>query len=203
MNKPTGVYGHTVRSTYSPKIRSASHGESISLAKQMDQGYSYFLPYLPMAMLPGLPSLVAEYAENRKQDVTIIRWQLKNQLVPKLFETKDMDTSQLFGLSENVGPDFYDFVNGVVYDGRPVVPPAHLVIGRTEIAEPLLEDRTNAKAASQLDRLQVHVMAVNTVDALYSLVPDPTGTFYRVAKDPTGGDPKIQTYLENYGKVRS
>lgn len=184
--KPVGVYGEDVRAPVGVRVRDATALEHRRLSAQPE--FIFFLPYIPLVVCPEMPDPVAEYACSQNIELTLVRWSLDYQLVPKL-SNPDLSTANIFGLERRVGLAMLNFANGFLLEDQKRKLVLRLFVGSVDMIEPSVSvARPSEKLLAMT--LKVYYFGVQTPSCSIGLAASQRDKTCRVIQD-RNGDPGL------------
>jgi len=195
--KNPGFYGEAEKAPHGVRTRPAVALELRRLSKQPE--YTFFLPFLPLAICPNLPEPVAEYAAANNRQVEIVQWNLNNQLVPALLK-RNVRTDRVFGILNPDGQHFLNFAQGMLLEDVKTKFIARLVIERHWLVEPQVSTSQSLDSilASQFP---CYSLSIQFPDKLVTLRRDTNPTVFRVIQDINQGDKKLWTVARNLWRL--
>lgn len=163
-----GIYDEVDRAKFGIKLIPATSVQHRRLSAQPE--FSYYLPFLPLAICPDAPDVMAEYVEALQIWIDVTHWKIDHQIVPALIK-RDIDTANIFGLPNEKAWEFYNFANGVIVQDTKTSAVYRILVYPQRIIEPSV---SMARPAEKIlaNAVTVHVFAVQTVESLYWLTPD-------------------------------
>ncbi len=185
---PPGVYGEDTEAPHGVKVRPAGAFELRRLSQQPQ--FTFFLPYLPLALCPSLPEPVKEYAYANNRQIEVTYWPLEYHLIPSLGK-RDIRTDRIFGILNPDGVEFLNFARGIVVEDVKTGYIARLLVQRHTLIEPSIS------MAQSMERILAsqftcYSLSVQLPDRLVMLQRDEKNlSTLRVVQDMKGGDPKL------------
>ena len=160
-----------------PRLRVATTVERRRLSQQ---NFTYFVPFLPLAVCPQMPDVVAEYCQSAQRDIDIVHWSLDRQLVPSLLK-RDIGTAVVFGIAGQDGPDFINFANGIVLQDEGTRSIFRIYTEQHKLIEPTV---SLARPLEKIlaDSFTIHSMNVQSPEYDWYLVPSSPPVDFMVAK---------------------
>lgn len=191
--KQPGVQDQGEVSPLRAKLRPATHLESRRLSAQ---AFTYFLPYLPLALCPSLPDPMSEYAYSLNKDIDVVHWDVDKLLMPSLSK-RGIDTNKVFGVELQFGWDFLNFANGFVIQDE-----AQKLIYRVYTQTfSLLEPSVSCSVPMEKllgNQFQVSVLCLQSPEASWSVIPATPPTHFLVKKNTSGGDKNLWVLAKRF-----
>ena len=176
-----GVYGEVDRAGFGVELVPAKTSQHRRLSMQSE--FVYYLPFLPLAICPDAPDVMAEYVQTMDIWIKVTHWSIDHQLVPSLIK-REINTANIFGLPVQHAWGFFNFANGIIIRDTKSNAVYRILVQPQPIIEPAV---SMARPAEKLlaNRVVVHTFAVQTTDHLYSLLPDTKNPKqFRVVQQP-------------------
>lgn len=182
-----GVYAEDTVAPHGVRTRPARGLELRRLSQQTN--YVFFLPYIPLAVIPELADPVCEYAYAFNREVELVYWNVEQQLIPSLAK-RNITTNKVFGLAREDGIAFLDFARGIIVEDIRKQQIARIVIQAHRLIEPQVSTAQSAEKilASQF---VCYSLSVQLPDCLVTLSGAADLCSFRVIRDNDRGDPKL------------
>lgn len=165
--KNYGAYGESERATFRPKLRKATMLECRRLSSQPE--YTYYVPFLPLAVCPAVPDVAAEYCLAYGKDLELVHWKIDRPLIPSLGKVS-IDTSNVFGIAGSDGPKFINFANGILLqdEGQQLI--YRMWTQAVDLIEPSV---TLSRPAERIlaDQFRLHVFCLQSEKAAWYVRP--------------------------------
>ena len=183
-----GVYGEETPAPHGVKLR-AAHAFELRRLSQQSQ-YTFFLPYIPMAICPSLPDPVAEYAYAGNRQVEVVYWPVEHQLVPSMAK-KEIRTDRVFGILNPDGVNFLNFARGIVLEDVKTGYVARILINQHQLIEPAVS-MSQSMERILASQFTCYSLSVQLPDKLIMLRRDEANpSKFRVVQDLSGGDRRL------------
>lgn len=175
--KQPGVYGESERARMRPRLRVATVLEHRRLS---EQGFTYFIPFLPLAVCPDMPDVLSEYCQAYGRDVEVVHWKIDRPLVPSLIR-RGIDTAMVFGVRAPDGPELINFANGIILQDEAT----RLIFRLYTTLHRLIEPGVSMARPSEkilADRFNVYALNVESPESVWYLKESPVPVDFLVAK---------------------
>jgi hypothetical protein len=182
--KTHGAYGEEDRATFRPRLRSATLLEQRRLSSQPE--FTYFVPFLPLAICPAIPDVASEYCLAYGKDVDLVHWKVDRQLIPSLIKV-EIDTSNVFGIAGLDGPQFIKFANGIILQDEGTQSIYRLWTKPVRLIEPSVSLSRPAEKILA-DQFTLHVFCVQSAKSAWHVAPKTPPVDLAVVRSDKQGD---------------
>lgn len=192
--KQPGVYGTTERVKDAPRVRRATAMENRRLSKQPE--FTFFLPYLPLAICPSIPDVAAEFCDAYGRSIELVFWKLDYPLMPSLAK-REIDTAGIFGVAGEDGKLLMNFAQGIVLQDEGARLIYRLIVDRYRLLEPGV---SLARPMEKLlaEHLDIHVIGVQSPTSLWTAVPHGPSKQLSIHRNDNGGDPALWKLMKRF-----
>lgn len=194
--KSEGVYGQDERAQFKPRMRKATSLERADLSRL--EGYMFFVPFIPLAVCPECPDVVAEYCQAANVSLDVVHWTLDKQLMPSMLKL-GIDTGHLFAVVGEHGPRLINFTNGIILqdEGKKLI--WRLFVDEQQLIPPYV---SLSQPAEKLIKkmIKVNIFACQSYERLYTARTSDNKTYFHVLRSDKHGDPALWQMAKRFWK---